>query len=110
MPNYGITTYQQLHVERVRNSSVRIKLSNTTDAQQELPACLYTHIYVRYIFFCFFILSDTLFSLVALGHTSSTANDVADTFHSRWHPCKAIRTFSPHGALISEAAHSLFCR
>jgi hypothetical protein len=66
-------------------------------------ALIYSHICAIIFIFCFFIPSDTLFSRVALGHASSTTNDVAATFHSRWHPRKAIRSFSSHCALISEA-------
>jgi hypothetical protein len=69
------------------------------------------HAYIlTHMCYSFFIPSDTFFSLVALGHASSVANDVAHTFHSRWHPCKAIRTFNSLCALISEAALGLFCR
>lgn len=63
-----------------------------------------------YSFYFLFHYSERYtFQSVALGHASSTASDVADTFHSRWHPCKAIRTFSPQRAPISEAARRLLC-
>lgn len=73
-----------------------------------LLAYILTH--MCYSFYFLFLYSERYtFQSVALGHASSTASDAADTFHSRWHPCKAIRTFSPYCAPISEAARRLFC-
>lgn len=68
----------------------------TTDARCYHSSCFYTHTYVRcYVYFLLpFLYSERyICSPVPPGHDAAT-------FHSRWHPEKAIRTFCSHRAVI----------